>query len=258
MLLSWLRNHRREHLLTEPFPTEWLPYLQKNVVHYRYLNPAEKSRLHDDLRIFVAEKTWEGCGGLRMTDEIKVTIAAQVMLLVLGLEHEYFDRVQSIIVYPHGYEAAGNEVIGVVSEGQGRLGESHYRGPVVLAWDEVLYDGQHPSAGKNLVYHEFAHQLDMLDSVINGTPPLKDEAQRKHWRDVMTAEYNALVEASAHRRATLLDQYGATNEGEFFAVATECYFDRPVQMSQRHPKLYELLREYYRQDPAQRCAGSGC
>jgi Mlc titration factor MtfA (ptsG expression regulator) len=257
MILTWLRRRRRQRLLAQPFPAEWLPYLEKNVAHYRHLNLAEQARLRDALRIFVAEKTWEGCGGLQMTDEIKVTIAAQAMLLVLGMEHNYFDRVLSILVYPQGYSAEGGEANGVVSQGQGRLGESHYRGPVILSWSEVVSEARRPERGHNLVYHEFAHQLDMLDGVIDGTPPLKDAAQRKRWHDVMTAEYHALIEASVHGRATLIDQYGATNEGEFFAVATECFFDKPVPMRRKHAKLYELLREYYRQDPAERCGDCG-
>src|SRR5262245_31198829 len=106
MIFTWLRRRRRQRILAQPFSAEWLTYLQKNVAHYRHLTEAEQARLRDDVRIFVAEKHWEGCGGLSMTDEIRVTIAAQAMLLVLGLEHNYFDRVQSILVYPHGYRGA--------------------------------------------------------------------------------------------------------------------------------------------------------
>jgi Mlc titration factor MtfA (ptsG expression regulator) len=258
MILSWLRRRRRRKLIAEPFPEGWVRYLQRNVVHYQHLTPAEKARLHDDLRIFRAEKHWEGCGGLRMTEEIEVTISAQVCLLVLGMEHNYFDRVKSILVYPHGYAAPAPEMAapGVVHDAaSARLGEAHYRGPVILSWAEVLADGRHPGHGRNLVFHEFAHQLDMLDGVINGTPPLADADQRRRWREVMTAEYRQLVDASLHGRATLLDRYGATNEAEFFAVATECFFERPVPLAQRHPQLYDLLRDYYRQDPAARVAG---
>jgi len=260
MIFNWLRKRKREGILAEEFPPQWLPFLQRNVAHYRYLTNAEQARIRDDLRIFVAEKNWEGCGGLEMTDEVKVTIAAQAMLLVLGMEHNYFDRVHSILVYPHGYSARVNDAASnvIVDPEQGRLGEAHYRGPVILSWSEVLEDGRHPHFGKNLVYHEFSHQLDMLDGVVNGTPPLKDDAQRKRWHDVMTEEYEKLIEASAHGRATLLDQYGTTNEAEFFAVATECFFDRPMPMAHRHPRLYELLREYYRQDPAARCRHGNC
>jgi hypothetical protein len=137
----------------------------------------------------------------------------------------------------------------------GRLGEAHYRGPVVLSWAEVLSEGRAPARGHNLVIHEFAHQLDFLDGVVNGTPPLKDEAQSRRWHDVMTAEYQRLIRESANGQATVLDQYGATNEAEFFAVATECFFDQPVGLKHRHLQLYELLREYFQQDPAARCAG---
>jgi Mlc titration factor MtfA (ptsG expression regulator) len=260
MLFSWLTNRRRRQLLAEPFPPAWLEYLQKNVAHYRFLSAAEQARLRDDLRIFVAEKSWEGCGGLTMTDEIKVTIAVQACLLVLGLEHNYYDRVQSILVYPRGYLAPEPHAdrAGIVHEGEGRLGEAHYRGPVILSWAEVLTDGRNPNRGKNLVFHEFAHQLDMLDGVIDGTPPLRDRAQYRKWQQVMTAEYQRLIDDSERGRATLLDEYGTTDEAEFFAVATECFFDLPVQMKRRHPQLYELLRDYYRQDPAQRCLDKDC
>jgi Mlc titration factor MtfA (ptsG expression regulator) len=256
MIFAWLKRRRRRRLLAEPFPPAWLEYLRRNVAHYQFLSPAEQAKLRDDLRVFVAEKTWEGCGGLTITDEVRVTIAAQACLLVLAMEHNYFDRVLSVLVYPHGYRAVG-ERLGpdgqVHAGGEGRLGEAWYRGPVILSWEEVRHDGRHPCRGKNVVFHEFAHQLDMLDGVINGTPPLRGAAERRRWREVMSAEYERLVRASEHGRATLLDQYGATNVAEFFAVCTECFFDRPVEMSHRHPELYDLLRSYYRQDPAARC-----
>jgi Mlc titration factor MtfA (ptsG expression regulator) len=252
MLLTWLRRRRRRKLLARPFPAEWLRYLERNIAHYRYLAAAEQAKLRDDLRIFIAEKDWEGCGGLQMTDEIKVTVAAQACLLVLAIEHDYYRRVQSILVYPRGYSAPTRH--GILEGTSDLLGEAVYRGPVILSWEDVLEGGRHPRAGKNLVFHEFAHQLDMLDGVIDGTPPLKDRDQYRRWHDVMTAEYQRLIEESEKGQATLLDQYGTTNEGEFFAVATECFFDKPVALARRHPQLYALLAEYYRQDPAARCA----
>ncbi|HZT81944.1 MAG TPA: M90 family metallopeptidase [Gemmataceae bacterium] len=255
MLLTWLRNRRRRRIRAEPFPPEWLPYLENNVAHYRYLTAEEQARLRDDLRIFLAEKNWEGCGGLQMTDEIKVTVSAFACLLVLGMAHNYYDRVRSILVYPHGYRADEVGPDGVVHEGgSGRLGEAHYRGPVILSWDSIRHEGRHPREGHNVVFHEFAHQLDMLDGAVNGTPPLGSRAEYQRWKEVMTREYTRLLDASGHHRATLLDQYGATNEAEFFAVATECFFDRPAEMAHRHPELYALLRDYYRQDPARRLA----
>ena len=255
MLFTWLRNWRRRRLLAQPFPPRWLEYLRKNVAHYQYLTDAEQAKLRDDLRIFIAEKYWEGCGGLTMTDEIKVTIAAQVCLLVLGLKHNYFERVQSILVYPRAYRDAEEHVSedGLIHvDSPGRLGEAHYRGPVILSWADVLADGRHPGGGQNVVYHEFAHQLDMLNNLIDGTPPLETREQYQRWRDVMTAEYHKLIDDSQRGRATLLDPYGTKNEGEFFAVATECFFDKPAQLASRHPELYDLLRQYYHQDPAAR------
>jgi len=257
MLFSWLQRRRRAKLLAKPFPPEWLTYLHKNVAHYQHLSEKEQARLRDDLRIFIAEKHWEGCGGLKITEEIQVTIAAQACLLVLGMRHNYFDRVASILVYPRGYRVPTEDPTRddpIYDERTARLGEAHYRGPVVLSWAEVLSEGRAPAAGHNLVIHEFAHQLDFLDGVVNGTPPLKDEAQLRRWHEVMTAEYQRLILESASGQATVLDQYGATNEAEFFAVATECFFDQPIALRLRHYQLYELLREYYQQDPASRCA----
>ena len=256
MIFSWLRQRRRRRILARPFPAEWLRYLDENVAAYRFLSAADQAKLRDDLRVFVAERRWEACSGLEMSDEVRVTIAAQACLMALGLKDDCYDRVTSILVYPHGYLARNHGPHiggGVVLEGTtGLLGEAYYRGPVILSWEEVLADGRHPEEGRNLVFHEFAHQLDMLDGVVNGTPPLASSEQRRKWRSVMTAEYERLIAESEHGRATLLDQYGTANEGEFFAVATECFFNRPTAMSRRHPRLYELLREYYRQDPAKR------
>jgi Mlc titration factor MtfA (ptsG expression regulator) len=255
VFFSWLRRLRRRKILARPFPPAWHGYLQRNVAHYRYLTAAEQARLRDDLRVFIAEKHWEGCGGLVITDEIRVTVAAQACLLVLGMEHNVYDRVRSILVYPHGFrdthERAGP--LGVVDgTGTAVLGQSWYRGPVILSWSDARDNSRHPRRGHNLVFHEFAHQLDMLDGVINGTPPLGSRQEYDRWKEVMTAEYRRLVSESTHGRATLLDEYGTTNEGEFFAVATECFFDLPEEMRRRHPRLYDLLRDYYRQDPAER------
>jgi len=255
MLFYWLRQRRRRKLLAQPFPPEWLAYLQANVALYRFLSETEQARLRADLRVFLAEKDWVGCGGLEMTDEIKVTIAALACLLLLAIEHDYFSRVQSILVYPGGYRAPEQEGIGdnavLVSESP-RLGEAHYRGPVILSWDEVRHDSRYPGAGRNLVIHEFAHQLDMLDGAIDGTPPLRSRKDYRRWRRVMTAEYDQLIAATEAGQPTLLDEYGTTSVAEFFAVATECFFNRPLDMAEQHPGLYDLLRGYFRQDPAAR------
>jgi Mlc titration factor MtfA (ptsG expression regulator) len=254
MILRWLRERRRRKLLATPFPAEWLPWLDRNVAHYPHLSSAEQARLRDRLRVFVAEKNWEGCAGLQVTDEMKVTVAAQACLIGLGLQRDPFEGLLSILIYPSGYavpEERWHENWSIAGE-SARLGEAHYRGPVILSWDDVREDAQHPGEGHNLVWHEFAHQIDMLDRSTNGTPPLEDSRMRREWHDVMSAEYERLVEDAEEGRATLLDTYGAESEAEFFAVATECFFDCPVELREQHPRLYELLRSYYRQDTAAR------
>jgi MtfA peptidase len=257
MIFSWLRNRRRKRILAAPFPAEWLAYVERNLSHYEFLSPAEKAKLRDDLRVFVAEKNWEGCGGLAVTDEMKVTIAAQACLMTLGLDGEPFRGVLSILIYPAGYavpEERWHQGWSIRGE-SARLGESWYRGPVILSWSEVEDDARRPGHGSNLVWHEFAHQIDMLDRSVDGTPPLAGRDERRRWHEVMTAEFKQLRHDARHHRATLLDKYGAESEAEFFAVATECFFDCPVELRERHARLYELLCQYYRQDPAARVAG---
>ena len=258
MFISWLRERRRRKILSTPFPPAWIEFLERNVPQYLHLRPDEKARLRDNVQVFVAEKNWEGCGGLTLTEEMKVTIAAHACLMTLAMEGDPFGRLLSILVYPGGYEVPQERWYEgwSITRPESRSGEAWYRGPVILSWADVRRDARHPGRGRNLVWHEFAHQLDMLDRSTNGTPPLPDRQQRRRWHDVMTAEYEQLVEAAEEGRATLLDTYGAESEAEFFAVATECFFDCPVEMRDRHPKLYELLGEYYRQDPAARVSSA--
>jgi Mlc titration factor MtfA (ptsG expression regulator) len=254
MLFAWLKQRRRRQLLAAPFPEGWLTYLCQNVALYAPLTEAEQAKLRDDLRVFVAERTWEGCSGLAVTDEMKVTIAAQACLLLLNVEHDYFSRVPSILVYPSGYRAPAERrnPDGTVGGDPGRLGEAWYRGPVILAWDSVLGGGKDAHDGQNVVLHEFAHQLDFLDGYADGTPPLSSREEYRKWHEVMNAEYERLVRESERGTARVLDAYGSTNPAEFFAVATEAFFEKPVPLRSRHPALYEVLRDYYRQDPAER------
>lgn len=256
MLFDWLLRPRRQvarrQLLAEPFPPHWLPILQR-LPFYAQLDERGQQRIRDDLRVLVAEKEWEGCGGLVLTDEIRVTIAAQASLLLLNIEHEYYEDVRSILVYPSAYRTMPRQDrSGIVREGQANLGEAHLRGPVVLSWDSARGGALDAKDGHNLVLHEFAHQLDMLDGLADGTPPMSDRGEFTAWVHTMTAEYRRLKESAANGRATVLDKYGATNPAEFFAVATECFFEKSRQLQQRHAELYAVLREYYNQDPAAR------
>lgn len=254
MLFSWLKRRRRDRLVATPFPENWLEVLQANVGLYGLLTEPEKRKIRDDLRILIAETVFEGCGGLAMTDEIRVTIAAQASVLLLGFDHDYFEHVRTILVYPSGFRSpdgwSGPD--GVVHMDVGSLGEAWHHGTVILAWDAVAAGGRNTLDGRNVVFHEFAHQLDFLDGVADGTPPLHNKAEYRQWHDVMTAEYAQLVAETAHGHPKVLDSYGATNPAEFFAVSTECFFEKPLQMQRRHPRLFETLKEYYCQDPAAR------
>lgn len=256
MIFSWLKRRRRRIWQAKPFPLEWEHYINENVNHYHHLSPAERSQLRSSVQVLVPEKNWEGCGGLEMTDEVRVTIAAQISLLTLGFKDEYFDRVLSILVYPTAYAApekvptGGGMVLEVESH---REGEAWYRGPVILSWSDVLSSGRGDEGGHFLVAHEFAHQLDMLNGAYtDGVPPLDNNRLAQRWETVMSSEFNRLRMECDQGFHTVLDCYGATNRAEFFAVATENFFQRPRLLSLRHPQIYSLLCEYYRQDPAVR------
>lgn len=253
MLSTWMRNRRRRRLRSQPFPSTWQETIDRDVRLVATLTPRELDALRRDLQVFIAEKNWEGCGGLTLTEAMKATIAAQACLLLLGMEHDYFERVLSILVYPSAYRDPGEKYgrDGLIDPGgEGRLGEAWYRGPVVLSWDAIHREARDQHATRNLVIHEFAHQLDFLDGYADGTPPLKSQEQSRRWQGVMTAEYERLIRDSQTGHASVLDEYGTTNPAEFFAVATEAFFVQPQRLQQRHPQLYVVLREYFGQDTA--------
>lgn len=253
MLFSWLRHRRRRKLLASPFPDGWHTYLER-LPFYATLSADNASRLRDTLRVIVAEKHWEGCGGLHMNDEIKVTVSASAALLLLNLEHNYYRRLRSIVVYPTTIVAQNHGRIGRLSTvgRQPVLGLAFLRGPVVLVWDSVVHGLQNPNDGRNVVLHEFAHKLDMLDDLADGTPHLEEDEHYKEWVRVMTEEYEDLVEAETKGQRTVLDKYGATNPAEFFAVATECFFEKSRTLKRKQPELYTILQSFYKQNPAAR------
>jgi Mlc titration factor MtfA (ptsG expression regulator) len=259
-VLHWLRERRRRKLLASPFPAGWEAHLLRNVAHYAWLEERDRQHLRDLVRVFVAEKHWEGCGGLTLSDEMRVTIAAQACLLVLGLPHELYRNVESILVYPSTVVAPPRRLgsfevpLSPVEGPLPILGQARLRGPVILVWDAVKRTGRHPESGHNVVYHEFAHKLDMLDGRADGTPPLHGRDEYRRWTRICAREFHMLRERAERGERSLLDAYGATSEAEFFAVATEQFFDQPVALRRHHPELYGVLQAFYRQDPAARVA----
>jgi Mlc titration factor MtfA (ptsG expression regulator) len=257
-MFHWLRDHQRAEIRKRPFPPQWEAFVHANLAHYRVLGEAERFELNAMIQVFLEEKQWEGCGGLQLTDEIRVTIAAQACLLQLGLPHDYYRNVDSILVYPSTVvvpersPGVFERVDAPVGAPVPILGQAFARGPVILVWDAVLHGARHPEQGHNVVYHEFAHQLDMLDGAADGTPPIAGPDQLATWVEVCTREFLRLRGLAEKGHSTFLDAYGAQNEAEFFAVATEEFFDRPLALLQHAPDLYRVLRDYYRQDPAAR------
>ena len=251
-MFDFFKNRRREALRSQPLSAEQRAVLDRNVPYLAVLSPADRTELEGLVRIFLAEKSFEGCGGLELTDEIKLTIAAQACLLLLHRETDIYPNVDSILVYPSAYRVPTEQHEGfvVVQEDQARLGESWQRGLVVLSWDHVLSGAAQPRDGQNVVLHEFAHQLDSEDGVMNGTPELGARARYTSWAHVLGDEFDELAQRLHAGKRTDIDPYGATNPAEFFAVISEMFFEKPRALKKRHGELYAELAEFYKQDPA--------
>jgi Mlc titration factor MtfA (ptsG expression regulator) len=257
-VLGWFKRRRRSALRRRPWPPEWRAIVDKNVPYVARLPAADRAELEGHVQVFLAEKRFEGCGGLALTDEIRVTIAAQACVLLLHRDDDVYPNLRSILVYPTTYLVAGGRrtADGLVSdEAQARLGESWRRDVVVLAWDSVLSGAADLHDGQNVVLHEFAHQLDQEDGAGDGAPILPRRSMYVAWARVLGHEFERLVHDAQTRHRSLLDRYGATNPAEFFAVATETFFEKPRQLRAKHPALYEQLQLFYRQDPAARDDG---
>lgn len=247
------KKHRRNRLMQQKLPVAWLSILNRNVPYYRCLSAQEQQELQGLIQIFLKEKQFEGCGGLEMTDEIKVTIAAQACILLLGRETDFYPTLRSIVVYPHAYIAPVKKVDAdmLITEGlEARFGESWSHGYVILSWDDVLKGASDICDGHNLVFHEFAHQLDEESGAADGAPVLPHHSMYIAWARVLSNEYEKLIQNIKLNRPTLLDRYGATNPAEFFAVTTEFFFEKPVELKKFYPELYEQLKLFYQRDPA--------
>jgi len=236
--------NRRAALRAASLTSAQIAALEHNVPFYKRLPHELQVELQGRIRVFVDEKNFEGCNGLEVTDEIRITIAAQACILLLNRKGRTYPELVTVLVYPSPYQDQSME-----GEGSTRLGESWVSGTVVLAWDHVLRGAKPMNDARNVVFHEFAHQLDQEDKAADGTPKLGPNVSYAQWGEVLGREYLALRESVDRGQKAFLDSYGATNEAEFFAVVTEFFFEKPDQLGRKHPELFEAFKAFYRQDP---------
>jgi len=258
-VIAWLAGsplyaaHRRREASRRPFPSTWRDIVDRRVPLARNLPAPLRQQLEQRIQAFLVEKTFIGCDGVEITDEIRITIAAQACLLVLNRASPPFPRLRQILVYPGPFivERVRLEPSGVLQEERNALsGESWSQGQVALSWEDVLNDAAAADDGRNVVVHEFAHQLDQEKGYANGAPWLGARDRYARWSQVLACEFAMLQQAAHSGQPALLAYYGATNPAEFFAVATEAFFEQPRLMAHTHPDLYGELASLYRVDPA--------
>lgn len=247
----FFKRWRYQALVNKPFPPDWLTIVQSRMPIYGALSQEQQSELRQRIKFFIDRKKFYGCAGLEITDEIRVTIAAEACLLLLNKKRPIYPKLTAILVYPTAFrvEREQHQADGTVMSGsQGVLGESWGNGRVILSWDDVEKGAEDFTDGHNVVLHEFAHQLDAESGSTNGAPPLRRNSYQA-WARIFSENFEDLDARSMTGLKTVMDQYGTTNPAEFFAVATETFFEKPHQLSRRRPELYEELKVYYQLDP---------
>jgi MtfA peptidase len=245
MIFGILRWFRRRRLSRKPFPPEWITILEDRVPFYAKMSSSTQKRLRDLLKVFAEEKYFISAGDMEITDEVRVIISACAVRLIINLDLSFYNDLTEIIVYPYVYKHPdSNTPI---------LGQASHWGTIVLSWPSVISGITDPKDGHDTALHEFAHVLDHGDGVFDGTPELRARSHYRPWALVMSDHYLKLRSKKKIQRK-VLRRYGATNEAEFFAVASESYFEKPVQMKKRTPDLYEEMQRFYGGDPAEEWA----
>lgn len=255
-MFGFLRRRRRRAIRAREFPRAWRRCVERNVAAFGRLASAQQEELLGHAAVLLEEKNWEGCGGLELTDEIRVTIAAEAARLLVGRDTEYFPTIRSVLVYPGtiqeplnthlGHDLSVEDVRHAAGMATGRLGA------ILLAWDSVRQGSAVHDDAHNVVLHEFAHELDYQDGVFDGAPLLGKNSRYRAWASALQPEFDRHQAAVNSGEATFLDPYGATDPAEFFAVLTETYFERPDALRAEHPALYERLRDFYDPGPPAR------
>lgn len=249
MFFGWLRSERRRRLTSAPFPPAWREILRRNVAVAAYLSPTQRERLERTTQILVAERGWSAARGVSVSDEMRVTIAAQAALLVLGVEGYYFERLPPIVLRADRFQDDRRREGGLVDEGQEMLGQARTHDMILLSWPDVLAGGRDPADGHNLVLHELAHHLDNLGANPDGTPPYTTRPALERYKSAAAEAQQKLHQQVYRGEPTVLYPYALENAAEFFAVATETFYERPIDLDREFPALFESLRELYQLDP---------
>jgi len=256
VLLATRRSRRRHYLLHSPVPDSWQQVIDEQFPRSNRIPPDIGKRIVGIARILAEEKNFEACGGFpEITEEVKALICLQAAILIVKLpKHKFYPRLQSILVYPGAFHDRGQRRFGVSKEpSRGtHLGESWQTGSVILSWESVVAGARNDDDGMNVTIHEFAHQLDQVNGAADGVPILRNLKAYRRWAEVFQRNYEEHVDDVEDGRGgePLIDPYGATNPAEFFAVASETFFEEAKKLEKKHPDLYTELREYYGVDPA--------
>ena len=246
------REYQREKIRNQPFKKQWRKIIQQRMPYFRQMPADLQLQLKKHIQVFLAEKNFIGCNGINITDEIKITVAAQACLLLLNRKTDFYPKLQTILVYPRAFikEQQGKQAGGVqFSQKSVLVGESWDFGKVVLSWQDTLEGAKITDDGHNVVIHEFAHQLDQENGKANGAPILPKEQSYQSWSEVFSAQFEQLKMKANTGKSSLLDYYGATNPAEFFAVSSEVFFEQAKQLHYEYPRLYQQLKQYYQVDP---------
>ena len=244
---------RRARLTARPFPKGWRTLLRRRMPLYHRLPWPQQQQLQRHVQVLLGTVPFIGCRGQAITDEVRVLVAAQAALLLLGRPAGSFRGLRQVLVYPGPFVVDRPVTEGHIVQDARRVlvGESWQQGQLILSWPDVLAGAADAHDGHNVVIHEFAHQLDQETGVANGAPYLGrgDGQAQARWATVLGQAFDDLRQALARGDATLIDPYGTTDAGEFFAVVSELFFERPVDLHARHPALYAELSGYFRCDP---------
>ena len=239
------RAARRARIRRQPFPLPWREILRRRMPAFARLPADVQLRLKKQAQVLLAEKPFIGCAGLELTDEMRVLVAVQAALLLLGRRAGAFEGLRQILIYPGAFvvDRSTADAAGLVRDERRALaGESWQQG-------HVLAGAADPHDGRNVVIHEFAHQLDQAHGAANGAPFLPGAQRRARWAAVLGAEFQALQERLAQGMESLIEPYAATNPAEFFAVVSELFFERPAELAANHAALYGEYRLFYGVDP---------